>query len=172
MSEKRPRKHGIEVAALLISAAEFLVLLGLWMLFVSLLQLNELVAGIAAALIGAVADAVVKATDFARFRPRLKHLLLILTEPWYVISGTASIFWALAKRIAGQPSEGELKVIPYDAGGDDSDSSARRALTVAYTTIPPNFIVIGIDRERNYLMVHQVSPTGTPWITKQLGALK
>lgn len=172
MTVQGTRTHGIGLSKLLLAAGEFAVLLGLWMLFVSLLQMNEFAAGIAAALIGLLGDAVVKATDFARFRPRVRHLLLILTEPWYVITGTASIFWALAKRIAGQKSDGELKVVPFDAGGDDVDSAARRALAVAYTTIPPNFIVVGIDRERNYMMVHQVSPTGTPWITKQLGALK
>jgi hypothetical protein len=60
--------------------------------------------------------------------------------------------------------------VPFDSGGDDPESAARRALAIMYTTIPPNFVVVGIDRKKNLMLVHQVSPTPTPLIAKRLGA--
>ncbi len=170
MGNPGPNSLKAKSVPLLTGAMAFAVLLGLWMLFVSLLQMNELVAGFAAAAIGSAANAVVKKTDFVHFHPQLKHLLLIFTEPWYVLTGTAAVFWALARRIAGKKSEAELKVVPFDAGGEDRASATRRALAVAYTTISPNSIVVGIDHKGRYMMVHQISPSGTPWITQQLGA--
>ncbi len=152
------------------SGVEFLILLGLWILYVSQVQTNEILAGVAAALIAAVADAVLKAEDFAKFRPRLKWLLLITWEVWYAISGTWAIMLALAKRILGKKSEAQFKAVKFHVGGADPESWARRALVTVYATIPPNFIVVGIDREQKLILVHQVSPTGTPEIAKQLGA--
>ena len=170
MAESARSSQGMHVGELLISAVEFVLLLGLWMLFVSLLQMNEFVAGLAAALLGAIGDAVVKATDFARFRPRLRHVLLILVEPWYVARDTVIVFWELLRRIGGRPRRSRLKVIPFDGGRDDVDSNARRALATAYTTISPNSIVLGIDREQNLLLLHELAPSSTPWLLQQLGA--
>ncbi len=158
------------VRAALVSSVEFLFLLGLWMIFVSMAKVDELVVGIGAALISAFADGVVKAKNFAVFAPHLKSMLLVFWEPWYALDGTAAIFLALGKHIMGKKSEAQLRAIPFDGGGDDPESAARRALAIMYTTIPPNFIVVGIDRDKNLMLVHQVSPTGTPLITQRLGA--
>lgn len=170
MSDQGTRTHGVEPTALLIAAVEFVLLLGLWMLFVSLLQTNEFVAGMAAALLGAIADAVVKATDFARFRPRFRHVLLVFVTPWYVVRDTVVVFWVLAKKLAGVPLQSSLKVIPFAAGEDSVEDNARRALATGYSTISPNTIVLGIDCERNLLLLHEISPSETSWMLKQLGA--
>ena len=162
--------RGFDSRAALISSAESFFLLGLWMIFVSMPKLDELLVGIAAALIAAFADGVVKAKKFATFYPHLRSMLLVFWEPWYALSGTAAIFVALGRRLLGKKSEALLRAIPFDAGGDDAESAARRALAVMYTTIPPNFVVVGIDRDKNLMLVHQVSPTGTPLIAQRLGA--
>jgi multisubunit Na+/H+ antiporter MnhE subunit len=161
---------GFDIRAALISTAEFFFLIALWMIFVSLPKLDELLVGIAASIISAVADGVVKAKKFATFYPHLKSMVLVFWEPWYAITGTAAIFAALVKHLMGKKSEAQLRAVPFDSGGDDPESAARRALAIMYTTIPPNFVVVGIDREKNLMLVHQVSPTPTPLIAKRLGA--
>lgn len=150
--------------------AEFLALLGIWLLFVSNLHISDLLVGVAAAVIATTADEIVKGQDFARFRPRMKWLLMVFWEPWYVLTGTASIWWAVVRKLAGKKSKALFKAIEFDSGGDDSESAARRALAIVLTTIPPNFVVIDIDRERDLMLIHQVSPTPTPLVTKKLGA--
>lgn len=163
-----PRRHWPKFALFWI--INWAVLLGLWFLYTSTPKVSELLVGAGAAALAATGSAVVQGQGFAQFAPRPKWLLLFLTEPWYVLSGTAAIFWAMLKRIAGKPSEARFKAFPFDAGGDDHASGARRALAIALTTVPPNFIVVGIDREHNFMLVHQVSPSGAPWVSKQVGA--
>ena len=152
------------------SAVEYVILFGLWMLFVSLTKPQEMIAGLIAALIAAVADATIKSAGFAKFKPRLEWLPLIFWEAWYALDGSWAIVVALFKHIAGKPSEAQFVSVPVDAGGDDAESWARRTLLTAYMTIPPNFIVLGIDVERGRMLVHQVSPTGVPLIAQRLGA--
>ena len=162
---------GRVLRAIVFSTIEFLFLLGLWMLFVSQMQRAELIAGICAAGLGALGDGIVKSKRLAKFRPKPQWLWLFSWEPWYVLDGSAAILWALVKRLLGKKSEAQFRVVPFRAGGDDSESAARRALAITMTTIPPNFIVVGIDTDKNFMLVHQVSPTGTPLITKKLGAM-
>ncbi len=152
------------------SLLEFLLLLGLWELYVSNTQLSDLLVGIGAALVAAIADGVVKSEGFAPFYPHLKWVAMIFWEPWYVFTGTAAIWWAIVRKLAGKKSEAQLRAIHFDPAGEDSVSVARRALAITLTTIPPNFIVVGIDRKAGLMLVHQVSPTPTPLVTKKLGA--
>jgi multisubunit Na+/H+ antiporter MnhE subunit len=161
---------GRVLKAVAFSSIEFVFLLVLWMLFVSQLQGAELVIGLFAAGIGAVADGVVKAHRFAKFQPRAQWVWMFSWEPWYVLTGSAAILWALARQLVGKKSEAQFRVLGFRAGGNDSKSAARRALALTLTTIPPNFIVVGIDKEKNFMLIHQVSPTGTPLVTQRMGA--
>ncbi|HEU5451727.1 MAG TPA: Na+/H+ antiporter subunit E [Terriglobales bacterium] len=156
--------------ALIDSAVEFLLLLGLWMMFASLLHWNEVLAGVAAALIGAVGDAVVKATGFATFRPQVRQALQVLRLPGEVLQNTLVVFAELLRRMLGRPSRSRLQVVPFDAGRDDTESAARRALATLYTTIPPNSVVVGIDQERHYLLLHSLVPAPVSPVTRRLGA--
>ncbi len=148
---------------------EWALLLGLWMAFVSNPKKDELLIGVAVALIGAVADAVVKKEGFAKFKPKFSWLMLIWWEPWYSITGTWSTLKAVAEKLMAKPSKAQFKAAKYDTTGEDDESAAKRALAVAYMTIPPNFIIVGIDKEKGEVLIHQVEPTPVPLITKKLG---
>ena len=158
------------IRIVLISIPEFCILAVLWMLLVSQMKLTEFWLGLAVALVASVADAVVKSQRLVDFLPHPGWLSLIFLEPWYAIEGTWEILLALAERIAGKPSQAILKVIEFSPGGDDKASQARRAIAITYFTIPPNFVVLGIDRDRGLMLVHQVSASGVPFIAKRLGA--
>ncbi|HET7184328.1 MAG TPA: Na+/H+ antiporter subunit E [Terriglobales bacterium] len=154
------------------SVLEYLVLLAVWMLFVSMMKRQEFIAGALAALIASVADASIKSAKFARFKPKMQWLPLIFWEAWYALDGSWAIMAAMVKHIAGKKSEAEFVSIRMQAGGDDAESWARRTLMTAYLTIPPNFIVLGIDIKEQRMLVHQVSKTGVPLIAQKLGASK
>jgi multisubunit Na+/H+ antiporter MnhE subunit len=152
------------------SAIEFFILFALWLLFVGQTSANELLAGAGAAFLGAVADALLKAESFAKFKPKFKWLLLITWEVWYVLSGTGAIMLALLKRIIGKESEAQFKAVRFEAGGDDPESWARLALVTMLVTISPNSIVVGIDTECGLMLSHLLPAGGTPEIAKRLGA--
>jgi multisubunit Na+/H+ antiporter MnhE subunit len=158
------------IKTVLVSAPEFVFLLGLWMLFVSNTHASEAVVGVVAAAIGVIADAVVKRRRLVGFFPNLRWISLIFWQPWYAIDGSWAIFVALFKRLIGKESDALFRAVKFDLGGDDDQSETRRALAIAYMTMPPNFVVLGFDREKDLLLVHQVSPTPTPLIAKKLGA--
>ena len=140
-----------------------------WLLFVNTTRIHELwMAGLASALT-ATACETVRAQPFASFRPRLWWLIQAWREPWYIVEGCGSILWAFLKHLV-KPEPSVLREVVFDAGGSDPESAARRALTIAYTTMPPNFVVLGIDLEKNAMLVHQVSETETPIMTRNLGA--
>ena len=140
------------------------------MLFVSQLQRAEFVAGVAAALLGAIGDGVVKSKRLASFGPRPAWLWLFSWEPWYVLTGSAAIFRALARRLMGKKSESQFRVVPFRAGGDDRESAARRALAITAISISPDTIVVGIDREREFTLLHLIAPKPVPKIARRLGA--
>jgi multisubunit Na+/H+ antiporter MnhE subunit len=158
------------VKAITFSSIESLFLLGLWMLFVSQMKRAEFAAGVCAAALGSVGDGIVKAKGFAKFRPRMKWLSLFSWEPWYVLVGSATILRALARRLIGKQSQAQFRVVPFRAGREDSESAARRALAIAEISISPDTIVVGIDREREFMLLHLIAPIATPKIARELGA--
>lgn len=158
------------VKAIILSSIEFVVLVGLWMLFVSQLQVSEFVAGIGAAALGALGDGIVKSKRFAKFRPRAEWLWLFTWEPWYVLTGSGATFRAIAKRLAGKKSDALFRVVPFRPGGDDPESAARLALAIAAISISPETIVVGVDRERGLMLIHLIAPAATPEIARRLGA--
>ncbi len=65
---------------------------------------------------------------------------------------------ALWKAATGQTRPiGVLTELPFSPGGQDPESAARRALVVAGVSTAPNTIALGIDSERETLLVHQLS---------------
>ena len=140
-----------------------------WLLFVNTTHVHELWMAAASAVITASAAEIVRAQPFASFRPRPAWILQAWREPWYIVEGCATIFWVFLKHLFhAEPSV--LREVVFDPGGSDPASAARRALAIAYTTTPPNFVVLGIDLDKNVMLVHQVSETETPTMTRNLGA--
>jgi multisubunit Na+/H+ antiporter MnhE subunit len=91
--------------------------------------------------------------------------------PKYVVVGTWEIVAVLARQLfLRKPAESLFYSVPFDTGGDDDEASFRRALSIAYTTATPNFVVIGIDRDHRRLVYHQIQLSEIPEMTKRLGA--
>lgn len=148
----------------------FLFLLGLWMMYTSSPRPAELYVGIAIAVLGVIGSSIVHGSGFANFRPRPRWIAFAFLEPWYVLVGSYRLGASLLRTVVGRPSLARFHAINFDAGGDDPESSARRTLTIAYLTIPPDTVVVGIDRHANELLLHEIEPTRLPRIARELGA--
>lgn len=150
--------------------ADFIAMAAVWLLFTWTWKLSGLLAGTCAAAIGTIAIVVVKDQDFARFSPKPKWLLHVVALPWAVLKDTVIVFRAGAKYALKRKSDGYLVAVDFNAGGDDQRSSARRALATALTTIPPNSIVLGIDKKANKVLLHMLAPAEIPRVIHELGA--
>jgi hypothetical protein len=142
-----------------------------WFLFVGRLEVDELWAAIPACALSALATYVVWEQHIVGFTDRAGHFLEAWRLPGYMVMGTVEIFRVLlAQLFAGKSAASLVLAVPYEAVGDDPADAARRALAIAYTTSTPNFIVIGIDRERGTLVYHQIKRGPVLEVTKRLGA--
>lgn len=125
------------------------ILFGLWLLFVDQWQWHEVMVGAVAAALAATGTELVRGTDHPRFLPHWQWLAEAWRLPWKIVHDCGLLVRNLVRG-----GDGRLLSIPFEAGGTDARSAARRLLAVFYTTLPPNTVVIGIDRQKNQMLLH------------------
>lgn len=90
-----------------------------------------------------------------RYRFRWSWAGIIPVLAVSVLRDTLRIFALLLRRLAGgPPPDDRIAEIPFDCGGEDPESNARRALAVAAVSCAPNSIVLNVHRARGTLRVH------------------
>lgn len=141
-----------------------------WVACVASFHLHEMLLGIPA-----VAAAVVFAFYAIcrlpiRFRPTARDLAQIVRLPWNVVVDLGLVLWVLVLDLSGRRATGVFRSAAWRANSDDPRDLARRALAVAYTTVSPNCVVVGIDRERKQILFHQLRQAPLGEMTRRLGA--
>jgi multisubunit Na+/H+ antiporter MnhE subunit len=143
--------------------------MALWLLFTSTVNASEAIAGVGASCV--VATLAELARRRAGFACRLKAawVLLAWRIPLAIVTDTVLVLHALASHVTGRRRvRGTVHALPFRHGGPSASSAARRALATAGITMTPNTFVIGIDDERDEILVHQlVSRPGS--VAKLLG---
>ena len=128
-----------------------------WLLYTGKLERNELLLGLPAAILAALASEIVRGEEHPRFLPNASMWLPLWRVPLDVLSDGLLISWnVLVAASALRRPAGKFVAIRFRAGGADSRSVARRTLAIDFSTISPNAIVIAIDRRRNLLLFHQL----------------
>jgi multisubunit Na+/H+ antiporter MnhE subunit len=92
-----------------------------------------------------------------RFRMRTSWLGPAFRLPGQVLSDTVIVFaalWRLCTR--GEPPDSGFREIPTRFGDDSDEGGTRRMLLVGANSLAPNTIVLGIDRDRDVMVVHQL----------------
>jgi len=149
----------------------WLIHVGLWLLYVAQINTQELCFGCGAALVATIAMAVFQSVGIIEFLPTPRYLLEAWRIPWYLLQGTWEIIEALAQQIFTRDgAQSILFAVGFEIGGDDARSCARRALAVTYTTITPNFVVIGLDTRHGLMLYHQIKKGPVLKLTENLGA--
>lgn len=144
---------------------------GLWLIYVSQISLWEVLVGSAAAALATVGMATFLRLGLVKCRPSLRQIAEGWRIPWYVVRGTWEITQAIWNQLFSKSGAASyLAAVPFDAGPDDPECAGRRALAVLYTTMTPNFVVIGIVREQRLLLFHQILPGEILPMTRNLGA--
>ncbi len=135
----------------------WVLLMSFWVILDDSIALDELLAGAGAAALGAFLAELVGYQAATRFRPRVEWLLPALRLPGQVARDTVIVFAALGRRLlrGEQPPSG-FREIPVPFGGRSDEGVTRRVLLVGGRSVAPNTFVLGIDPERNVMIVHQL----------------
>ena len=121
---------------------------------------GELVAGPVAALlaVGAVFAVAAHVPPF-RAAPGSFGLVLRRTAGKALVDSVRVLALLVRGLVTGRRATGRLRTVPIDPGGDDPGSAARRALVIAGGSLPPNALVVTIDRGSERMLVHQLIPS-------------
>jgi multisubunit Na+/H+ antiporter MnhE subunit len=126
-------------------------------LLVGKIDPQETPVGIAIAALAALATVGSLAAAGVRYAVPVAEIVHLPALVWNVVRDTIVVTGALLRALAGKPPEDRLQRIPFDPGGDDAVSAARRALVVAGTSASPNSVVIDADAEHGVLIVHRLA---------------
>jgi hypothetical protein len=121
---------------------------------------DELLAGAGAAALGAFLAELAGQQAGSRLRMRARWLIPALRLPADVARDTVIVFTALARRLVlGQEPDGGFRELPVRPGPDTPEGPTRRALLIGGRSVAPNTFVLGIDTDRDVLIVHQLVST-------------
>ena len=142
----------------------------LWFLFAGKLSLAEALVGSIAAGLAWLGAAIFQRADGLRLHVTLRMLLLAWRIPLDVLKGAGAVLACLAKRLLGREApQSVVRAMKFDVGGDSPFAAARRSLAITYTTLAPNDIVLGFDREQNLMLYHQFSRDDDLQMAEKLG---
>lgn len=122
---------------------------------------DELLAGAGAAALAAFLAELVTYQAAARLRMRIRWLAPVLGLPGQVARDTVIVFGALGRRLArGEQPPSGFRVLPVRYGDDTPAGRTRRALLVGGKSIAPNTFVLGIDKDTDTMVIHQLVAEG------------
>jgi|GEM_PF-628397 len=140
----------------------WVLLMGFWVWADDSLLVAELLVGAAVAAMGAALVELAQHQAASRIRIRAEWLGPAVKLPIKVAADTVTVFAALASSlVTGRPPRSGFAEQPVRAGGDSAEAVTRRALIVGGSSLAPNTFALGIDCERDVMVVHHlVVPTG------------
>jgi hypothetical protein len=133
---------------------------GLFVLYLALVgtvQELELVAGLAAAAIGATATEVVRSQGLLRYRVEWRWIRRGARQLLHVVPDFFRVLAVLPRR-----PRGAFRTVPFPAGGERNIDRGRRAFAAYAASIAPNRVVIDFDPERGEALVHDLLPRAAP----------
>jgi multisubunit Na+/H+ antiporter MnhE subunit len=140
-------------------AGWWVVLMSFWMILDDSVAVAELLAGAAAAALGASFAELVTYRASSRFRLRARWLLPALRLPAQVARDTVIVFAALWRRLArGEEPASRFRELPVRYGDDSAEGITRRVLLIGARSLAPNSFALGLDAERGVLVVHELVP--------------
>ena len=160
--EPRQRKYHPSVSARIGAWLVWWVLLmSLWVMLDDSLATDELLAGAGAAAIAALVAEVAGYQAATRFRMRVRWLAPALRLPGQVAGDMVTVYAALWLRLTrGEQPDSAFVTEPVRFGDDTPAGVTRRVLLIGARSIAPNAFALGIDRDTNTMVLHQLVKGG------------
>jgi multisubunit Na+/H+ antiporter MnhE subunit len=139
----------------------WVLLMSLWIMLDDSLATDELLAGAGAAAIAALVAELTSYQAATRFRMRIRWLVPALRLPGQVVSDTLTVYAALWRRLArGEQPDSMFITEPVRFGDDSPAGVTRRVLLIGGRSVAPNAFALGIDRDTETMVLHQLVPKG------------
>lgn len=135
----------------------WVLLMALWVWFDDSLLTAELIIGAAVAALGATLVGVAQSQADSHIRIRGEWLAPAVKLPVEVARQLWIVFAALAAKLfyhRDPPSE--FAEVPERWGEDSPEGATRRAVVVWFASFAPNSFALGIDPERDVMVVHRL----------------
>ena len=137
--------------------AWWVLLMSLWVAVDDSLQSDELLAGAGAAALAALAAEIASHQAATRLEVKIAWLARAVRLPGQVAHDTVVVFAALARTlVTRKPPQGAFRELPVAHGDDTPLGVTRRVLLTGADSLAPNKFVLGIDEERDVMVVHQL----------------
>ena len=139
----------------------WVLLMSFWVILDDSIALDELLAGAGAAALGALLAEMAGHQAATRFRMRVRWVVPALRLPGQVTRDTVIVFAALWRRLAhgAQPDSG-FREVPVRYGDDTAAGRTRRVLLIGGRSVAPNSFALGMDQDRDIMVVHELVVTG------------
>ena len=132
-------------------------MMSFWVMIDDSIATDELLAGAGAAALAALFAEVVTYQAATRFHMRIKWLVPAFRLPGQAVRDTVIVYHALWRRLVhGEQPPSAFLELPARFGDDTPEGITRRTLLVGGTSVAPNTFVLGIDPERDVMVVHRL----------------
>jgi multisubunit Na+/H+ antiporter MnhE subunit len=137
--------------------AWWVLLMALWVAVDDSLRSDELLAGAGAAALAALAAEIASHQAAARLQIRAGWLARAFRLPGEVAHDTWTVFAALARTLATRrPPRGGFRELSVRYGDGTPLGVTRRVLLTGAYSLAPNTFVLGLDEERDVMVVHEL----------------
>jgi len=135
----------------------WIVLMSFWVMLDDSTQFDETLAGAGAAALAALVAEMATCQAAARLRIRAEWLVPALQLPAQVAGDVITVFGALWRKLArGEQPHSAFVEIPVRYGDDTIEGVTRRVLMIGGRSLAPNTFVLGVDKGRGAMVVHQL----------------
>jgi multisubunit Na+/H+ antiporter MnhE subunit len=137
--------------------AWWVLLMALWVAVDDSLRSDELLAGAGAAALAALAAEIAGYQAATRLQIKAGWLGRACRLPGEVAHDTWTVFAALARTLATRrPPRGGFRQLPVRYGDGTPLGVTRRVLLTGAYSLAPNTFVLGMDEERDVMVVHEL----------------
>jgi len=135
----------------------WVLMMSFWVMIDDSIGTDELLAGAGAAALAALLAELVTYQAAARFRMRIEWLIPALRLPGQVARDTVTVYAALWRCLArGEQPPSAFVEIPARFGDDSPEGVTRRTLLIGGTSVAPNTFALGLDKDRDVMLVHRL----------------
>ena len=135
----------------------WVLLMSFWVILDNSVESDELLAGAGAAALGATLAELAFYQASTRFRMRAEWVVPALSLPAQVARDTIIVFAALWRRLVhGEEPPSGFRQLPARYGSNTAEGETRRVLLIGGQSMAPNSFVLGIDADRDVMIIHQL----------------